>query len=251
MTDRPDILKRDIRAMLAEHPVLNEDEDLRADMPTFLGCKLCFMSWTYSAGLGALRLALRGLAASGRSRSASAIHSLDASSASIGRMCQFTMISDAPQPNVSMQMELPSMSFVVGSLASHSAPRLEDAALQSTYGQKCCGSLAPSSRRSSLPKTFRKRRSPMQLGTSIASATTRIIAVYRQMMRGRTIKDIVGGSLHTPTTKANFVAPSMQKWPSCRRFVEAFGGRAITPEQFEFLMGFPIGWTALEPSETP
>ncbi len=32
MTTRPDILKRDIRAMLAEHPVLNEDEDLRADM---------------------------------------------------------------------------------------------------------------------------------------------------------------------------------------------------------------------------
>jgi len=32
MTDRPDILKRDIRAMLAEHPVLAEDEQLRADM---------------------------------------------------------------------------------------------------------------------------------------------------------------------------------------------------------------------------
>ena len=32
MSDRPDILKRDIRAMLAEHPVLAEDEQLRADM---------------------------------------------------------------------------------------------------------------------------------------------------------------------------------------------------------------------------
>jgi hypothetical protein len=66
------------------------------------------------------------------------------------------------------------------------------------------------------------------------------------MMRGQTIREIVGGPLHTPTTKANFTAPSMQKWPCCRRYVQAFGGQKITPEQFEFLMGYPIGWTDLD-----
>jgi hypothetical protein len=81
--------------------------------------------------------------------------------------------------------------------------------------------------------------------------TQRTTAVYQGLIAGQTIKEIVGGLLHTPTRKANFVAPSMQKWPSCRRFVAAFGGQRITPEQFEFLMGFPIGWTRLPPSGTP
>jgi hypothetical protein len=70
-------------------------------------------------------------------------------------------------------------------------------------------------------------------------------AVYRQLLAGRTISEIVGGFVHTPTTKANFLAVSMRKWPACRRYAAAFGERPITPEQFEFLMGFPIGWTEL------
>jgi hypothetical protein len=79
----------------------------------------------------------------------------------------------------------------------------------------------------------------------------RTAAVYQGLIAGQTISEIVGGQLHTPTRKANFVAPSMQKWPSCRRYVAAFGGQRITPEQFEFLMGFPIGWTRLPQSEMP
>lgn len=70
--------------------------------------------------------------------------------------------------------------------------------------------------------------------------------VYQAMTSGQTIRELVGGAVHTPTTKANFAAPSMQKWPSCRRYVEAFGGQKITPEQFEFLMLYPIGFTDLE-----
>ncbi|NKB79340.1 DNA cytosine methyltransferase [Ochrobactrum daejeonense] len=53
-----------------------------------------------------------------------------------------------------------------------------------------------------------------------------------------------------PTRKANFNAPSMQKWPSCRNYVRAFGTQKPTPEQFEFLMGYPIGFTELKHSET-
>lgn len=51
------------------------------------------------------------------------------------------------------------------------------------------------------------------------------------------------GLLATPTTKANQCAASMQKWPSCRRLTLVFGGR-LTPEIYEWMMGWPIGFTA-------
>ena len=74
--------------------------------------------------------------------------------------------------------------------------------------------------------------------------------ILERLNAGQTIKEAVGDWLHTPTTKANFLAPSMQKWPACRNYVKAFGGKLITPEQFEFLMGYPIGWTELKHSVT-
>ena len=70
------------------------------------------------------------------------------------------------------------------------------------------------------------------------------------MIAGRPMSEAVGGPLHTPTRKANFNAPSMQKWPSCRNYVRAFGTQKPTPAQFEFLMGYPIGYTELKHSET-
>lgn len=143
-----------------------------------------------------------------------------------------------------------SKSFAADSPANPSAPHLEDGASPRISGQKCVASSEISDRATSLPRTSRKRQSPTRLATSLETAIERTTAVYRGLMQGQTIREIVGGRLHTPTRKANFTAPSMQKWPSCRRFVLAFGGRGITPEQFEFLMGLPIGWTELAPSET-
>jgi hypothetical protein len=49
------------------------------------------------------------------------------------------------------------------------------------------------------------------------------------------------GYLHTPTCAANFAAESMQKHPNCRVFVRVFGRPG--PTNFEWLMGWPIGWT--------
>lgn len=139
-------------------------------------------------------------------------------------------------------------------LVSHSAQLHGGDESRATFGLKCSVSSRSIAPATSSPKMSRKRQSPTRLGTSQALATQRTTAVYRGLIAGLTIREIVGGPLHTPTRKANFVAPSMQKWPSCRRFVEAFGGQRITPEQFEFLMGFPIGWTSVPPlkrSETP
>ena len=57
-----------------------------------------------------------------------------------------------------------------------------------------------------------------------------------------------GGYLHTPTTKANWSAKSMQKHKCCQNSVQVFG--KPTPENQEWMMGWPIGWTDLEPLET-
>lgn len=56
------------------------------------------------------------------------------------------------------------------------------------------------------------------------------------------------GYLHTPTTKANYAARSMQKWPSARNFVKVFG--RPSPAIHEYLMAWPDGWSDTAPLET-
>jgi hypothetical protein len=55
------------------------------------------------------------------------------------------------------------------------------------------------------------------------------------------------GYLPTPTTVGNEFSPSMQKHPAHRRLA-ARGGNKIPLR--EWMMGMPIGWTALEPLAT-
>lgn len=50
------------------------------------------------------------------------------------------------------------------------------------------------------------------------------------------------GFVHTPTTMANYSAPSMMKHQGCRNFVRVFG--RPTPANAEYLMGFPLGASA-------
>ncbi len=45
------------------------------------------------------------------------------------------------------------------------------------------------------------------------------------------------GLVHTPTTMANYAAPSMMKHQGCRNFVEVF--KRPAPSNAEYLMGFP------------
>lgn len=53
------------------------------------------------------------------------------------------------------------------------------------------------------------------------------------------------GYLHTPTTKANYSAASMQKWPAAQAFVQVFG--KPSPSNQEWMMGYPAGWTDTAP----
>ena len=50
------------------------------------------------------------------------------------------------------------------------------------------------------------------------------------------------GYVHTPTTMANYSAPSMMKHQGCRNFVKVFVRPA--PDNAEYLMGFPLGASA-------
>lgn len=52
------------------------------------------------------------------------------------------------------------------------------------------------------------------------------------------------GYLHTPTTKANYATPYMQRWPAAKRFTQVFG--AVSPIIHEWMMGWPEGWSDIE-----
>ena len=55
------------------------------------------------------------------------------------------------------------------------------------------------------------------------------------------------GLVHTPTTMANYSAPSMMKHLGCRNFKQVF--ERPSPQNAEYLMGFPIGASSLAPQE--
>jgi len=90
---------------------------------------------------------------------------------------------------------------------------------------------------SSKPNLNLKRLAILQHGLPLARQT------WVQTIYGSAF-----GYLPTPTTKANWAAGSMQKWPSSRLAVAVFG--RPTPEIHEWLMGVPIGWTDLRRLET-
>ena len=55
------------------------------------------------------------------------------------------------------------------------------------------------------------------------------------------------GFIHTPTTMANYSAPSMMKHQGCRNFVTVFN--RPTPKNAEYLMGFPLGASSPKPQK--
>ena len=58
-----------------------------------------------------------------------------------------------------------------------------------------------------------------------------------------------GSWLPTPTAKANMMSPSMQKWPAHRNVAQQAGG-TLNPTWVEWLMGWPLEWTACDASAT-
>ena len=113
----------------------------------------------------------------------------------------------------------------------------------------CHMNLSESSRKFSqttfLARMFQGRRSKASVKTSAILVTMLDSDRLQRKTWGPIITALDGGYVHTPTCTANFAAQSMQKWPSCRNFVAIFG--RPSPTSFEWLMGWPIGWSGLEP----
>lgn len=136
-----------------------------------------------------------------------------------------------------------------GSPASPSPPPLEDATTQRTCGPKCEGSSASATLGLSLQRTCSGSPSSVPPPTFIDSGIDAATRRSRQPTWVPRTPDNDGGSLPTPTATANADADSMQKHPAHRRYRLWSGGRT-TPTLWEFLMGWPLGWTDLEPLVT-
>jgi hypothetical protein len=123
--------------------------------------------------------------------------------------------------------------------------RLEARTARTISGRKCGESWQRSLPGTYLPRTSPGERLTQQPKTSRRWVTKPDALPFPRLTWVRTTVERGIGLLHTPTATANFSAPSMQKWPSCRAFVRAFG--SPSPEAFEHLMGWPEGWSDLAP----
>ena len=123
-----------------------------------------------------------------------------------------------------------------------------DAIQRTTFGLRCGESW-----QMSLPGTFLPKTSVELQLTKPQTIVNRWVTKPEQFnfQRQTWVQTMFGkdiGYLHTPTTMANFCAPSMQKHPGCRNWVKVFG--KITPNHYEWMMGWPLGWTDLKPLAT-
>ncbi len=126
--------------------------------------------------------------------------------------------------------------------------RLRERTLRMISGRKCGGSWQMSLPGTYLPKMLADERSIGRQTTLSQWVTLSDAWKYRRQTWALTTYGAGIGYLHTPTTIANFCAPSMQKHPSCRAWRKVFG--AVSPSAFEYLMGWPLGWTDLKPLAT-
>lgn len=115
---------------------------------------------------------------------------------------------------------------------------------QTTFGRKCGESW-----QMSLPGTFLPKTSAELRLTKRQTTAKRWVTKPKQFLLPRQTwvltmfgKDF--GYLHTPTTKANYCANSMQKWKCAQSFKTVFG--KPTPQNHEWLMGWPEGWSDLK-----
>jgi hypothetical protein len=128
-------------------------------------------------------------------------------------------------------------------------PKLRlDAIQRTTFGRRCGEWWQMSLPGTSLPKTSAELQSTKRLTTLRRWVTFPDVLKFQRKTWVLITFGHDVGYLHTPTTMANYTAPSMQKWPSCRSWVRVFG--KVIPENSEWLMGWPLGWTDLKPLET-
>ncbi len=134
------------------------------------------------------------------------------------------------------------------SLAKDLAPHTTEHQPQTIYGLKCSGSFRSATLGSYLPKTCRQIRLFQQEEIYEELVFIPVLVRFARQTWVLTTFGNAIGYLHTPTTKANYTASSMQKWPCAREFKRVFG--RVSQTIHEWLMGWPIGWTDLKPLAT-
>jgi len=127
-------------------------------------------------------------------------------------------------------------------------PQLVEKTLQMISGRKCGGSW-----QMSLPGTYLQRTLHQKQSMQRATTLKRWVTKPEQFPLARKTWALTTfgkglGYLHTPTTKANYCADSMQKWPCSQNFKIVFG--KPTPTNHEWMMDWPIGWSDLKALET-
>ena len=137
--------------------------------------------------------------------------------------------------------------FLAGFRVSPTPRQLAEETLRTISGRRCDGSWQMSLPGTYLPRTSKDARSKWRRKNSLTWVTAQepLPLERKTWVLTKFGRDI--GYLHTPTTKANYCAPSMQKWPSARAFTAVFG--RPYPEAQEWMMGWPTGWTDIGPLE--
>ena len=139
-------------------------------------------------------------------------------------------------------------SFRAAFRVRRTATPLEADTRREDCGQRCLELFQKYAQDTLFPKTRAKMQSSKLKQTLPPPVTLPRESNYQRPSWVLHILGIDGGWLPTPTTKANWGARSMQKWKGCRNAVKVFG--KPTPENHEWLMGWPIGWTDLNALET-
>lgn len=135
--------------------------------------------------------------------------------------------------------------FLAGFPVKPIAGQLRLDVLQTISGRRCGGLW-----QMSLPGTFLRRTLQSARLMRLPTISNRwvLLPAAFPLPRATWVQTTYGsdiGYVHTPTTMANYSAPSMQKHAVCRAFVLAFG--RPSPEVQEWLMGWPNGWSATRP----
>lgn len=146
------------------------------------------------------------------------------------------------------------MSSVVGSLARHSAlPQEEGTLPPRTCGQKPlrsyeeCGHVGASLRTSLGSSPTSQWYTKTSLPKAIQSESLYELPPPAWVPR---TCDGESGYLPTATTKLTADSPSMLKHKGHQRLNALLGGSRSTVRYWEWMMGWPLGWTALEPLAT-